>query len=199
MKKKINKKRVTGGLAAVTAISALTFGAFSYFTDYVQADITASAGTVEMTVTDVTADLTDGATILSPGDSHPLRFTINNTGSKSTDVKVVMTVTAKQNFTENAHEYKITDAAGSELPAVLSSDGKSMTYTVNDVVLNGSKETEEGIAEKTHRYQYQFVMAEDAKNIWQGADVDVKIEAFAKQHRNTSNLGNDWLSIVEKG
>lgn len=41
-------------------------------------------------------------------------------------------------------------------------------------------------------------MDEDAKNIWQGSDVIVKIEVFAKQHRNTDSLGEDWINIVEK-
>ena len=27
---------------------------------------------------------------------------------------------------------------------------------------------------------------------------DVKIEVFAKQHRNTSGLGSEWVNIVEK-
>lgn len=33
---------------------------------------------------------------------------------------------------------------------------------------------------------------------WQGVTSDVKIEVFAKQHRNTSGLGSEWVNIVEK-
>lgn len=196
--KKQNKKRVTRGMAVVVAVSALSFGAFSYFTDYAQSNVTATAGTLTVTATNVTNDLTDGLTILNPGDSNPFQFTINNTGSKSADIKAVITVTAKQAFTAEDHEYKITDKTGNELKGVLSTDKKSITYTIDDVVLNGSVETESGVTKTSHVYDYQFVMDQDAKNIWQGAEVDVKMEAFAKQHRNTSGLGNDWTSIVEK-
>lgn len=138
---------------------------------------------------------------MNPGDSNPLTFTVNNTGEKSMDIKAVMTVKAPQAFTEADHEYKITTPEGTELNGVLSEDKQTITYTIDDVALAGSIENDadtDGSTETSHKYDYKFAMDEDAKNSWQGVTSDVKIEVFAKQHRNTSGLGSDWTNIVEK-
>lgn len=154
-----------------------------------------------MDISDDTTDLTNGLTIINPGDSNPLEFTVSNTGEKSIDVKAVMTVKAPQAFTEADHEYKITDTDGTELEGVLSEDKQTITYTIDDVALAGSVENDEekdGSTETSHVYEYKFAMDEDAKNAWQDTTANVKIEVFAKQHRNTSGLGTDWVSVVEK-
>lgn len=196
--KKNTKRRLIRGAAVAAAISALSMGAFSYFTDYKTADITGTAGTLTTTMTGVTTDLTKGLTILNPGDSNPLQFTVNNTGNKSADIKAKITVKAEKAFTDADHEYKVTDASGKELAGVLSTDKKTITYTIDDVILNGSVETESGSTKTSHMFDYRFAMDQDAKNAWQGTKVDVKVETFAKQHRNTSGLGADWTAIVEK-
>lgn len=194
----MNKKRIIMAAGLIT-VATLSMGAFSYFTDYHSKELSTKAGTLETTVTGDTKDLTDGRNILSPGDSNPFQFTVNNTGSKSADVKAVITVTAQKAFTEADHEYKITDKTGTELTGILSSDKKTITYTADDIVLKGSVEntTSDGTA-SNHLFDYKFAMDEDAGNVWQGADVKVNFEVFAKQHRNTSNLGNSWTQIVEK-
>lgn len=199
----MKNKKVVKLMAVVTAMAALTFGAFSYFTDYASKDLEATAGTLTMEMADATTDLTNGLTILNPGDSNDLKFTINNTGSKSMDVKAVMTVALpedSENVFSADHEYKITDGSA-ELTGVVSDDNRTITYTISDVALAGSVEKDaalDGATVASHTFDYQFVMDEDAKNAWQGQKVSVTLEAFAKQHRNTSGLGNDWTSIVEK-
>lgn len=193
-------KAVRAG-AVVLATAALVGGAFSYFTDYESRDLQAKAGTLTMELADVTTDLTDGLTIVNPGDSNPFDFTVNNTGEKSMDVKAVIKVTAPIAMTEADHEFKITTPEGQELKGVLSEDKKSITYTIDDVALAGSVEKDmdtDGATETSHAYKYKFVMDEDAKNAWQNQQADVKLEVFAKQHRNTAGLGNEWTSIVEK-
>ena len=76
---------------------------------------------------------------------------------------------------------------------------KTVVYTVDTVTLDGSVEKDASPAASSHVYDYQFVMDDGAKNVWQGKAVDVKIEAFAKQHRNTTSLdASDWTGIVEK-
>lgn len=123
------------------------------------------------------------------------------TGEKSMDVKAVLTVSAPQAFTDDDHEYKITTKDGQELNGVLSEDKKSIKYTIDDISLAGSIENDadtDGSTETSHVYDYKFAMDEDAKNNWQNVTGDVKIEVFAKQHRNTSSVGNDWTAIVEK-
>lgn len=196
-----NKKRIiTLGAAAVTTIAVLG-GTFAYFTGYDSKDLTAKAGTLTVELTDATQDLTNGLTVINPGDANPLTFTVSNTGEKSMDVKAVMKVSAPQAFTESAHEFKITDDKGTELTGVLSDDKQSITYTVTDLTLAGSVENDstlDGTTDTSHKFDYKFAMDSGAKNAWQDVTGTVKIEVYAKQHRNTSSLGNDWVSIVEK-
>lgn len=118
-----NKKRIiTLGAVAIATVAVLG-GTFAYFTGYDSKNLTAKAGTLTVELTGATEDLTDGLTVINPGDSNPLTFTVSNTGEKSMDVKAVMKVTAPQAFTESAHEFKITDDAGTELTGVLSTHG----------------------------------------------------------------------------
>lgn len=198
---KLSKRQVvTAGAAALAAVGVMG-GTLAFFTDYDSRDLTAKAGTATVEITDATTDLTDGLTIMNPGDSNPLTFTVNNTGEKSMDIKAVMTVKAPQAFNEGDHEFKITTPEGQELNGVLSEDKQTITYTIDDVALAGSIENDadtDGSTETSHVYDYKFAMDEDAKNNWQGVTSDVKIEVFAKQHRNTSGLGSDWTNIVEK-
>lgn len=196
-----NKKRIiTLGAAAVATIAVLG-GTFAYFTGYDSMDLTAKAGTLTVELTDATEDLTNGLTVINPGDANPLTFTVSNTGEKSMDVKAVMKVSAPQAFTESAHEFKITDDKGTELTGVLSDDKQSITYTVTDLTLAGSVENDstlDGTTDTSHKFDYKFAMDSGAKNAWQDVTGTVKIEVYAKQHRNTSSLGSDWVSIVEK-
>lgn len=196
-----NKKRIITLGAAAVATAAVLGGTFAYFTGYDSKDLTAKAGTLTVELTDATEDLTDGLTVINPGDSNPLTFTVSNTGEKSMDVKAVMKVTAPQAFTESAHEFKITDDTGAELTGVLSDDKQTITYTVTDLTLAGSIENDgtlDGTTDTSHKFDYEFAMDSGAKNAWQDVTGTVKIEVYAKQHRNTSSLGDDWVSVVEK-
>lgn len=200
--KKENKKRIIMGTSFMMTL-CLGMGAFSYFTDYESKELTAKAGTLKMEIDKgATSDLTNGLTILNPGDSNPLQFTVNNIGEKSMDVKAVITVTSSLPMNVNDHEYKVTDDKGVELTnAALSNQNKTITYTIDDVVLAGKIEEDSEAdkqMEKSHAYNYKFKMDEEAKNAFQGSNVSVKIETFAKQHRNTSTVGDDWISIVEQ-
>ena len=192
---KFTKKALTNVLS-LAIIGTMLVGAFSYFTDYQAKTLSAKAGNLKLEMTAATEDLTNGLTILNPGDSNELTFTANNTGEKSMDVKAVITVTADQAMNTADPQYKVT-SNGSALSGSLSGDGKTMTYTIDDVILSGSVE-EETDASTSHQYQYAFEMDADADNTWQDSNVSVSIELYAKQHRNTSELGTDWTAIVEK-
>lgn len=194
MKMKSTKKIVIS-CASIAMIATLMMGAFSYFTDYQSKTLQASAGTLELALTDATEDLTAGLTILNPGDANELTFTAANTGEKSMDVKAVITVTASQVMDETDYQYKLTKD-GTALTGTLSTDRKSLVYTIDDVVLSGTVEKD---GESTsYKYDYLFEMDADADNTWQDSDVEVTIELYAKQHRNTDELSSDWTSIVEK-
>lgn len=194
MKMKTTKKIVTS-CASIAIIATLMMGAFSYFTDYQTKTLQASAGTLDLEMTDATEDLTAGLTILNPGDANELTFTASNTGEKSMDVKAIITVTADQAMNESDYQYKITKG-GTALNGTLSDDSKVLVYTIDDVTLSGSVEADGD--DTSYKYDYLFEMDADADNSWQNSDVEVKIELYAKQHRNTSGLDSDWTSIVEK-
>lgn len=72
---------------------------------------------------------------------------------------------------------------------------------MTDLTLAGSVENDstlDGTTDTSHKFDYKFAMDSGAKNAWQDVTGTVKIEVYAKQHRNTSSLGSDWVSIVEK-
>ena len=146
-------KRSLRFISVVAIMATLLIGAFSYFTDYHSATLSAKAGTLELTMTDATEDLTDGLTILNPGDVNDLTFTAANAGEKSMDVKAVITLTSSKELTENAHEYKITDGE-TELTGVLSNNNKTITYSLDDVLLSGSIEKDG--TNTSHKYDYKL-------------------------------------------
>ena len=183
---KFTKKFITNVLS-IAVIATMLMGAFSYFTDFQSKILSAKAGNLKLSMTDATEDLTAGVRILNPGDSNELKFTASNDGEKSMDVKAVITVTADQEMSQSSPQYKVT-SGGTALTGVFSDDGKSIT-------LSGSIEKEDG-KDMTHQYDYAFEMDAAADNTWQDSNVSVTINLYAKQHRNTSELGTDWTSIV---
>lgn len=187
--------RITRTVVVGAILCIVMAGAFSYFTDYESKQLSAKAGTLTLAMTDATQDLTNGLTILNPGDSNDLTFTANNTGEKSMDVKAVITVVSSREMNVYDHQYKVTSNDGEEVNGVLSGDKRAMVYTIEDITLSGS--VEEDGEDVSHTYDYQFVMDDNADNSWQDTDVDVTIELFAKQHRNTSGMGPAWTHIVE--
>ncbi len=175
----LNKKRIVALGATAMASVAVLGGTLAYFTDYEFKDLSAKAGTVSMDISDDTTDLTNGLGIINPGDSntadiHRIQY---GRGEKSMDIKAVMTVKAPQAFTEGDHEYKITDAEGTELEGVLSEDKQTITYTIDDVALAGSVENDEetdGSTETSHVYDYKFAMDEDCEECMAGYNCKCK-------------------------
>ena len=66
---------------------------------------------------------------------------------------------------------------------------KTMTFTVEDALISPM-----GLAVLSGA----GLMDANADNSWQDSNVTVTIDLYAKQHRNTSELGTDWTAIVEK-
>lgn len=204
-----NIKKIVSMVAAIAIIGAMGLGAFSYFTDYATSSKTANAGTMDITLSGVTQDLTNGLTIMNPGDSNNFEFTVTNAAEKSVDVKAVITVTTTDkdgnalNMNADDHQYKITTDDGTELTGVLTNN--VIVYTIDDIALIGSveKEASDGTA-ASHKYDYQIKMDEQANNTWQDSNVSVKVEVYAKQHRNTESITGNWhtdgnqIGIIEK-
>lgn len=217
MKKDRKTNNMVRGTAVAVCVLALGAGAMSYFTDYKSADTTQThAGTVEATLDLKTKDMTvgmDGESlgIINPGDITPFNFDVTNTGEKSIDIKPVITITSSQAMNPADMEFKIVKASdGSETlietngEVSMSKDNKTATYTLKDYSLAGSVEkdhTKDGNTATTKAHTYFFMMDKDSKNNMQSATVDIKVEMYGKQHRNTQTdhvKDSDWKSIVEE-
>lgn len=89
-------------------------------------------------------------------------------------------------MTENAYEYALTITGGKDdtkvVPTV-SEDKMTLTYDLKDIVIDGSKETEDGAVSGAYTVKLDFAKA--AKNAFMDSTVDVNLYAAAKQHRNT--------------
>lgn len=199
---KKNTKKSVSIVAVIVIIATMSMGAYAYFTDYATSTKTATAATLDVILMDVTTDLTAGKGIIIPGESNDLKFTVANVAEKAVDIKAVITVTATNGsgevmgMSESDREYKITTNDGIELKG--SQVAGSTVYTVEDIALSGSAEKD--ILPKAGiitTYDYQIEMDEDAGHEWQGSNVLVKIEIYAKQRSNTEHMTDDWHKSSE--
>lgn len=91
--KKSNSRKRISMILAVVCCMALLVSSFAYFTDRVESQATATAGTVGITTANTWADNlkdADGDRVLdnlNPGDSRSLAFSVTNTGNKAVDVR----------------------------------------------------------------------------------------------------------------
>lgn len=202
-----NKKKVVRGASVALCVAALGMGAMSYFTDYKTETMSAKAGKLGISLTMDKNDLNGGLTIINPGDKNPLEFTVTNTGEKSVDVKHVVTITADTAMTSGQadQEFKLVTEAGADLAAeentlTIKGEGtKEVVYTFADFPLAGSIEKDtakDGTDVATKKLKYKFAMDEDAQNAWQGKTPSVKVETYAKQHRNTQDQ-TEWQKMGE--
>lgn len=205
-----NKKKavLAGSLAGLMALG----GTFAFFTDRVETDATATAGTVDLSLTESWEDVAN----FNPGDKADLNYTIKNDGNKSVDVRerIVVQSSVAMDAADQA-EFEIyrasdvePDANGAYQPKygaepittgadrIVSADNQSITYEIAQYVLNGTgiaAEEEDGVSETSHASEYVLVFKGSADNDFQAADVTVDLVAEAKQHRNT---GDDTWTVV---
>jgi predicted ribosomally synthesized peptide with SipW-like signal peptide len=209
------KKRMTKILALVLAIAtvaALAVGTFAFFTDRVQAKAEAKAGTLELALSQVTLSKSTG---LKPGTGCKVDFTLSNLGNKSADVKEVLVLRSPVAMTAGAEEFdlylasdvtlaadgKVTVKDGkSPVPArAVATDGKSITYTIPEFILNGTgdgKEEESGAVGIAKTSSYVLVFQPTAGNDFQGISVTLDYLAQAKQHRNTNAA--TWADVAKE-
>lgn len=205
----VKKKAVlASSLAALMAIG----GTFAFFTDRVDTQATATAGTVDLTLDANWADVSN----FNPGDMADLSYSIENAGNKSIDVRerlVVHSSVAMDTADQAEFEiYKASDVepdsngaykpkagaspVATDADRIVSSDSKSITYNIDEYTLNGvgtAAETEAGITEASKDSAYVLVFKGGADNDFQDADVTVDLIAEAKQHRNT---GDDTWDVI---
>ena len=206
-----NKKRALamGALAGAAAIT----GTLAFFTDRLETNMEATAGTVDLALDANWSDVAN----FNPGDKADIGYTISNEGNKSVDVReriVVNSDVAMDASTQAEFEiYKAADveqdAAGAYVPKsgaepiatgadrIVSDDNKNITYELNQYTLNGvgtAAEEEAGIDTNVNESDYVLVFKGGSDNDFQGAHVDVELVAEAKQHRNTND--DTWAAVA---
>lgn len=202
------RKRVSICMAVVCCM-ALLVGSFAFFTDRADADATATAGNINLVFTDTslaaesTGDnvqaidnvwtagklVVDGG-VLNPGDVIDMDYKVANTGNKSIDVKQQIVLTSSVALTADAEEYTIT-VGGQNITPVKSNENKTLTYELEEIVLNGSIETEDGVSVTEQEYEIAMEFDRLAKNAFMDSTVTVELDIQAKQHRNTTDA--DWI------
>lgn len=194
-----NIKKIISMVAAFAIVAAMGLGAFSFFNDYATASVESEAGTLDIALTQaIVLDDASKDGIINPGDKFDFNFNIANSGSKSVDTQTVITLVSSVEMSD-AHEYRLMNGADELATGALQSDKKTIIYTLPVQVLNGSVEEETGanaIGATEVDHAYTFVFDLEAGNDFQGSTVDVKIEVFAKQHRNTESV-TEWANMTK--
>lgn len=200
-------KKFVALLAVAAIATTMCMGVVSYFTDYETKELDANAGTLDVSLTE-SIDLDGTIGIVNPGDVAPFDFTVKNEAEKSADVYAVVTVTGTPvGAATTASPYKLlvngTEAGFEDAAevATVAKDGNVYTYTLPLKALVGSVENDADLDGTIgeFKYEYEIGMDIDALNEWQDSTVDVKIEVFAKQHRNTASVAvadADWTSVA---
>ena len=203
-----------GKAAGATALAGalIIAGSMAYFTDREQAEVTAKAGTVDLTLTEAWADVSN----FNPGDTADFSYRIANDGNKSVDVRETIVLkssvamdAADQAEFELYHASDVEQAANGAYVAkdgaepittdakrVVSNDSKTIKYVMDEYVLNGTgtaAEIEDGVNAVENETDYVLVFRDDASNAFQGAELSVELMAEAKQHRNTNS--NTWTTV----
>lgn len=203
-------KKVLALVLALATILTLSVGTLAFFTDRIQAQATATAGTLELALTDIQ---TGTNTDMKPGTGCTVDFTLSNLGNKSADVKEVLVLRSPVAMTANATEFdlykasdvtmtddgKVTikDNAQPVAERAIAADGKSITYTIPEFILNGTgtaAETETGVTSNAKSSAYVLVFRNTAGNTFQGISVTLDYIAQAKQHRNTNS--DTWSTVL---
>ena len=203
-----------GKAAGATALAGalILAGSMAYFTDREQAEVTAKAGTVDLTLTEAWADVSN----FNPGDTADFSYKIANDGNKSVDVRETIVLkssvamdAADQAEFELYHADDVEQAANGAYVAkdgaepittganrVVSPDAKTIKYVIDEYVLNGTgtaAEVEDGVTSIENESDYVLVFRDDASNAFQGAELSVELMAEAKQHRNTND--DTWTTV----
>ena len=200
------KKRITKILAGAMAL-CLMVGTFAFFTDRETHNAGATAGNIDLVFTDVSSKdahkvanqtntddlvwtdskITKDGDIMNPGDTFDMGYKLTNTGSKSIDVRQQLTLTSSVELTANAEEYTLKCGNVTLTPKV-SDDKLSITYSIPDIILNGTIESEEGGVAQAAGQDYDLYLsfALAAANKFMNSTVSVQLDIMAKQHRNTT-------------
>lgn len=206
---------------AVCGLTAATGTALAYWTDHIEAS--ASVGTLNIGIS-----YGEGKPLLPeelsmlPGDIVPFTFLVQNSGQISADVKPVISLHSEKPMQLNASCYEMVteDGAGPDSQFEASywngetavSDPANETfhtirYTAknpvtlagsvqNDAVLDRDERSGQLLHEQT--YTCYLKLHEQTSNELMGSKLEVKVDTYAIQHRNTEGLRDtdDWIGTA---
>ena len=158
------RKRALALIMATVTVLTLCVGSLAYFTDRVQANTSATAGSLDLVLTDKTnakdkITVAGNTTKFKPGDGLTIDFTLSNAGNKSADIleTIVFTVTdANGNpkaLTASAPEFQLYTASdvtvaangiatiaknATPLSVLSTSKPNQIRYAVPEYILNGT-------------------------------------------------------------
>ncbi len=209
---KTKKGKLAIGASVLTGALILA-GSMAYFTDRADLAASATAGTVDLAVTESWSDVSNFA----PGDIADFSYTISNDGNMAVDVRETIALhssvgmdTATQAEFEMYHLGDVEqDQSGAYMPKagalpiasdedrIVSNDGKTIKYMIDEYTLNGTgadAEIVDGITATSNGTDYVLLFKDGAANTFQGSQVSIELLAEAKQHRNTDS--DAWTTIA---
>lgn len=214
-----NKKNKISLLVGGASIAILGAGSLALFSDRAATGVTGKAGTLGIDVNSF--DMTNKGNI-NPGDNdekvsekasttpHDITFNVENTGNKSVRTRHTLLVSLKgENGVLNPSVVSVLKAKGQELEGkeYLDAEGKvtdaekavAIKYVVLSDVINGTgdnAEVETDGKDAKQSYKYLLKMDKDAKNEYQGADLNIDLIVDAIQFRNTTE--EDWTNVSKE-
>lgn len=208
-----NKKRLALLLFVVAIVCAMSC-VLAYFTDYETADVEATAGTLDIALSESWDASNVNRENAKPGDIYNLDYTVKNNGNKSADVRETYVIRSTVAMTAAAPEFQIYAAGDVEKAAdgtygpkagkkpvvtgVLSNGNKTITFSLPEFAVDGTGIAAEtgdasasgngfSISKNVMTGDYVILFSRAASNSFQGAEVSIDYLAEAKQHRNTDN------------
>lgn len=210
------KKYISLTLAVLT-LAVVLVGSLAYFTDRVDASASATAGTLDLVLSPISAS---HSTDMKPGYASNVTYTLTNAGTKSADILETMVLSTSVAMTSANPEFmlypasavtldgtgKITAITGSPVPSSLSADRKKITFDLTNAgsfVLSGTNSAGKTDAEIEYNGStaypnaksgsYVLVFSAAATNAFMNLTLDMDYMAQAKQHRNTNEA--TWSTL----
>lgn len=194
------KKKAAALMSVVTAL-CLTVGTLAVFTDRYQAQTTATAGTLDISLSQTwAADNTAVAASYKPGTALKLNYTLSNKGNLEAEVKEMFVISCSEVLGEGAARqfdlYKegtivvdangnVTSITGPAMPVEYDNAKKVLTYKIADHTIGAGSAADDC---------YYLVFNQNADNSFQEVDVTVEYMAQALQAENTG--ADTWAAYA---
>lgn len=206
-----NKKNIATIVMVALCVAALAVGTLALFTDRYQAEVSVTAGTVDLALVEnwQTANSAVGASF-KPGQGLVLDYTLTNGGNLAARVKETLVISSSVDLDDTAPEFAIYDAKDVNVAAdgtVSFNDGAAplaftpgsysddegtwhkLTYDLGKSVMSGSIEEIDTYA-KSKTGNYVLVFSADVGSEFQAANLRVEYMAQGIQYTNTGD--NSW-------